>query len=71
MFRKSLRYSLERATRNLHSEFGPILTNTDQVLQSYAVNQMKHAYWNEMLHHYLAGPAHLMNAVFLRDSVGF
>ena len=37
------RYGLEHATGNLHSKFCPILTNIDQVLQSYAVNELKHA----------------------------
>ena len=56
IFGKTLCYGLGRATRNLHSKFGPISTNTDRVLQSYAVNLVKHACWNEIMHLYLAGP---------------
>ena len=40
VFGKTLRYGLEHVTGNLHSKFGPILTNTDRVLQSYAVNEL-------------------------------
>ena len=43
VFGKTLCYGLEHATGNLHSKFCPILMNTDQDLQSYAVNELKHA----------------------------
>ena len=38
---KTLRYGLEHATGNLHSKFGPILMNTDRVLQIYTVYEGK------------------------------
>ena len=54
VFGKTLCYCLERVTGNLHSKFGPILTNTDRVLQSYAVYELKYAVnvlWNVILRH--------------------
>ena len=37
IWKKTLRYGLERGTRNLRSKFGPILKNTDRVLCRYAL----------------------------------
>ena len=37
---RSIRYALEHWTGNLHSKFGPILTNTDRVLLIRAVSEL-------------------------------
>ena len=41
VWKKALGYGLAHATRKLHSKFGPILKNMDQVLFKYAVDELK------------------------------